>query len=59
MITSEETAEYEKKLYEYGIIGYIKKPIHPEIVKQLVDNVVQVFQYKTKLEVTVRNQTEN
>lgn len=58
MITSEETAEYEKKAYEYGIISYIKKPIHPEIVKHLVDNVIQVFQYKTKLEVTVRNQTE-
>ena len=58
MITDEKTAEYEKKGYECGIVSYIKKPFHPEIVRQLVDNVVEVFRYKMHLEVTVKNQTE-
>lgn len=58
MITSENTVEYEKKGYEYGIVSYIKKPFYPVAVKQLVDNVVEVFQYKTQLEITVKNQTE-
>lgn len=58
MITDETTAEYEKKGYEYGIVSYIKKPFNPGIVRQLVDNVVEVFQYKMQLELTVKKQTE-
>ena len=58
MITSEKTAEYEKIGYEYGIVSYIKKPIHSDALRQLVDNVVEVFQYKRQLEVTVKIQTE-
>lgn len=58
MITDERTAEHEKKGYEYGIVGFIRKPFHPEVVKQLVDNVIEVFQYRTQLEVMVKNQTE-
>ena len=59
MITDETTAAYEKKGYEYGIVSYIKKPFaSEEVIKQLVDNVVEVFQYKLQLEVTVKKQTE-
>lgn len=57
MITSEKTEEYEKKGYEYGIVSYIKKPFYADVVKQLVDNVVEVFEYKQQLEITVKNQT--
>ena len=58
MITSEKTAEYEKTGYEYGIVSYIKKPFHSDALTQLVDNVVEVFQYKRQLEITVKTQTE-
>ncbi len=58
MITSEKSAQYEKKGYECGIVSYIKKPFHPGIIRQLVDNVVEVFQYKMQLEITIKNQTE-
>lgn len=58
MITSEETSGYEKKGYEYGIVGYIKKPFYPDTVKQLVENVIDVFQYKLKLEVMVKTQNK-
>ena len=58
MITSEETAEYEKKGFEYGIISCVRKPFYPDALKQMVDNVIQVFQYKRQLEITVKGQTE-
>ncbi len=58
MITNEKTVQYEKKGYEYGIVSFIKKPFHPDVVKQSVDNVVQVFQYKVQLEVKVKDQNE-
>ncbi len=58
MITSDKAAVYEKKGYECGIVSYIKKPFHTEIVRQLVDNVIEVFQYKMQLEITVKKQTE-
>ena len=47
-----------KKGYEYGIVGYIKKPFYPDTVKQLVENVIDVFQYKLKLEVMVKTQNK-
>ncbi len=58
MITDDKTAEYEKKGYKYGIVSYIRQPFHPDVIKQLVDNVIEVFQYKTQLEATVKTQTE-
>ncbi len=56
MLTSDRTSEFEKKGYENGIVSYIKKPFSPDTVKQLVDNVVEVFRYKLKLEVMVKTQ---
>lgn len=58
MITSEQTASYDKKGYENGIVSYIKKPFNPDVVKQLVENVVEVFQYKLRLENVVKIQNE-
>lgn len=57
MLTSDKTAEYERKGYEYGIVGCIKKPFSTDGVKQFVENVISVFQYKQQLEVTVKEQT--
>ena len=53
MITNEMTAGYEKRGYEFGIVGYIRKPFYPEVVKQLVENVIEVFQHRGQLEVMV------
>ncbi len=58
ILTDDRTAAYEKTVYEYGIVSYIRKPFHPDAVKLLVDNVVTVFQYKVQLEVTIKNQNE-
>lgn len=56
MLTSDSTSEFEKKGYENGIVSYIRKPFSSDTVKQLVDNVVEVFRYKLKLEVMVKTQ---
>lgn len=58
MITSEGSPEFEKKGYEYGVVSYIKKPFNGEVIKQLVENVLYFFQYKLRLEVTVKGQAE-
>lgn len=58
MITDGQSEEYEKKAYECGVVSYIRKPFLSDVIKQLVDNVIQVFQYKIKLEMTVKNQTQ-
>lgn len=58
MLASEQAMTYEKTVYEYGIVSYIEKPFAPDTVRLLVDNVVNVFQYKMKLEITIKNQNE-
>ena len=59
MITGESSAEMERKGYEYGIISYVKKPYHPEVVKQVVQNAVGWFKYKMQLELMVKKQNIN
>lgn len=57
MITGEDSVEFEKRGYEYGVENYIKKPYHVDVVRQLVKNVIELFKYKTQLETMVKNQT--
>lgn len=59
MITAEDSAEQEKKGYEYGIVSYIKKPYQPDVVKQVVRNASGWFQYKMKLEMVVKKLNDN
>ena len=59
MITGESSAEMERKGYEYGIISYVKKPYHPEVVKQVVQNAVGWFKYKMQLELMVKKKNIN
>ncbi len=56
MVTGENSAEFEKKGYEYGIVSYIKKPYEPDVIKQVVSNAIGWFQYKMQLEVVVKKQ---
>lgn len=58
MLTNDMTAELEKRGYEYGIVGSVKKPFYPEPVKRFVENMIEVFQYKLQLETMLKNQTE-
>ncbi len=57
MITGEESVEFEKRGYDYGVIDYIKKPFHQYIVKRVAENVMDLYRYKNNLETLVKNQT--
>lgn len=59
MVTGQESAEFEKRGYEYGIVSYIKKPYQADVIKQVVSNAVGWFQYKIQLELVVKKQNEN
>ncbi len=59
MITGENSTEIEKKGYEYGIVSYIKKPYHSEVIRQVIGNAIGWFQYKMNLEAMVKKQNES
>lgn len=59
MVTGQDSAEFERQGYEYGIVSYIKKPYQPEVIKQVVRNAVGWFQYKIQLELVVKKQNDN
>lgn len=56
MVTGEESAELERRGYEYGIVSYIKKPYRHDVIKQVVSNAAGWFQYKMQLEMVVKKQ---
>lgn len=56
MVTGEESAELERKGYEYGIVSYIKKPYRHDVIKQVVSNAAGWFQYKMQLKMVVKKQ---
>ncbi|MFG6358291.1 MAG: response regulator [Acetatifactor sp.] len=59
MVTGQDSPEFERKGYEYGIVSYIKKPYQPEVIRQVVSNAVGWFQYKMQLELVVKKQNDN
>ena len=59
MVTGQDSAEFERQGYEYGIVSYIKKPYQPEVIHQVVSNAVGWFQYKMQLELVVKKQNDN
>ncbi len=59
MITGQESVEFERMGYEYGVVSYIKKPYQAEVIKQVVRNAVGWFQYKMQLEVVVNKQNDD
>lgn len=59
MVTGQDSDEFKKRGYEYGIVSYIEKPYQPDIIRQVVSNAVGWFQYKMQLEAVVKKQSEN
>lgn len=57
MITGETSVEYERRGYEYGVVEFIHKPYHAPVVKQMVKNNIDLYIYKTQLEMLVKKQT--
>ena len=51
MITAEATAESDEKAYEYGAMDIIYKPFVPKVIMRRTKNIVDLFAYKSKIEV--------
>ncbi len=57
IITSERSAETEKKCFELGVSDFVQKPFDSGIVKNRIKNMVELFNYKNSLEDKVEEQT--
>ncbi|MDD2972702.1 MAG: response regulator [Lachnospiraceae bacterium] len=57
LITGDTSAEAEKKAYEVGVADMIAKPFNPHIIQRRVQNTIDLYNYKNKLERMVSEQT--
>ena len=57
MVTAESTESISLKMYEMGASDVISKPFNPAVVRQRVDNIVELYDYRRDLEDVVRQQT--
>ena len=57
MITGENSVEFERRGYEYGIVEYIHKPYFAPVARQMVKSNINLYAYKAGLETQVRTQT--
>ena len=57
MVTAESTESISLQMYEIGASDVISKPFNPAVVRQRVDNIVELYDYRRDLEEVVRQQT--
>lgn len=57
LITSEESSTLEKEAYMLGASEVISKPFDNVVVSHRVDNLIELYVYKNRLEAMVRQQT--
>lgn len=55
-ISGENQADSEKRCLELGVADFISKPFHGLVVKKRVENIVNYYAYKKRLEEKVENQ---
>lgn len=58
LITGDTSAEAEKRAYEAGVADMITKPFNTRIIKRRVQNTIDLYNYKNKLERMVSEQTK-
>ncbi|WP_346907005.1 GGDEF/HDGYP domain-containing response regulator [Faecalicatena orotica] len=56
IISSENSAEYIEKSYEYGVVDYISRPFDPSIVTQRVKNTIILYSKQKELESLIKEQ---
>lgn len=57
LITGDSSLSSTRRGYEYGTADIITKPFDPDIVKRRVQNVIDLYQHKNRLEHLVELQT--
>lgn len=58
IITGEDSVEIERKSFEYGASDFVRKPFDHMLVKRRVDNMTDLYMYKSRLEDKVEEQTK-
>lgn len=58
LITGDASVASEKKGYLYGVADIIVKPFNSDIVRRRVQNIIDLYNYKKKLENMVTSQTK-
>ncbi len=56
MITTDATEEFVQRGYDLGASDVVSKPFNPKIVRQSVNNIVELYRHKNNLENMVRQQ---
>lgn len=57
IITSEHSVDVENKCFQLGVSDFVHKPFDAGLVKNRVQNMVELFGYKNELEEKVEKQT--
>ncbi len=57
VISGENSAQSEKKCFDYGVSDFIGRPFKAVLVKKRVQNMVKQYAYKNRLEEKVQEQT--
>lgn len=57
LITGDYTIESEKNGFNLGVSDVVIKPFNPDIVKKRVENIIDLYCHKNKLEAMVAEQT--
>lgn len=58
LVTGDTSLEAEEKGWKTGVSDIIRKPYNPRIIKQRVENIIELYVYKRNLEKQVSEQTE-
>lgn len=56
VVSGDNYLENEVKCFEYGVSDFIRKPYYANVVKQRVNNIVELYQYKNELEEKLEEQ---
>ena len=59
VISGEKSVQNEKKCFDYGVSDFIGRPFNSVLVTRRVQNVVNHYAYKNKLEEKVEEQTSS
>ena len=58
LITGDTSVEAEKRAYEVGVADMVTKPFNPRVIRRRVQNTIDLYNYKNKLERMVSEQTK-
>lgn len=56
LITVDSSMATEHKGYDYNVADFLQKPFDPYVVSKRVENLIELYEHKRKLELTVEEQ---